>query len=259
MLKLFSSYEVKPNATFKKIFSKLSAEINFKYKCDSNNSRKIRAIKKLKTRLGRLIRDFEGNIIRHKIELKESDSKLLSTLKTVYGQSALSSSDLKQFNSNNKHVYSIHAPEVECIIKGKLNKKCEFGNKVSISRCKDSNFVLAAKSFHGNPYDGHTLNATIQEVEQNTKITIKKVFLDRGYKGSDYSSKGKIYTPYTHKKMSDDDKKNMKRRSAIEATISHLKNYYRLGTNYLKGKIGDIINPILASIGLNFSKIISSI
>jgi IS5 family transposase len=188
--------------------------------------------------------------------LHSRDIELLRVLKTVYSQSVLSSKDLKEFNSQNTHIYSIHSPEVECISKGKLNKKYEFGNKVSIASCLAKNFILSAKTFHNNPYDGHTLFATVSDIQNNTRVLIEKVFVDRGYRGNDYPSKGKIFSPYTTKKLEDQDKKDMKRRSAIEASISHLKRYYRLGRNYLKGKIGDIINPILASIGYNFAKIL---
>lgn len=191
--------------------------------------------------------------------MKDTDYEIFCILKTVHAQSVLSASELKKFNKEYKHIYSIHAPEVECISKGKLNKKYEFGNKVSIVSSISKNFILTAKTFHGNPYDGHTLAETIESVEKNTKFLISKVFLDRGYRGNNYSLKGKIYTPYTSKTLSDEDKKNMKRRSAIEASISHLKRYYRMGRNYLKGKFGDIINPILASIGLNFSQILSAL
>ena len=206
--------------------------------------------------MGRLIRDFETKLEKYNKKLLNSDNELLRILRTIHDQSVLSAIDLKKFNAENDHIYSIHAPEAECISKGKLNKKYEFGNKVSIASCLSKNFILCAKSFHGNPYDGHTLSSTIEDIQKNTNVFIEKVFVDRGYRGNDYPSKGKVFSPYTTKKLSDENKANMKRRSAIEASISHLKRYFRMGRNYLKGKIGDIINPILASIGLNFSKIL---
>ncbi len=259
LLTLFEKYRLKPKETFKKIFNKLQAEVNFKYKADSKAAKKIATIKKLKTRLGRLIRDFNIKLKVQNKTMLSSDLETFKIINTVHDQSVLTASELKKFNEEFKHVYSVHAPEVECISKGKLKKKYEFGNKVSIATCINKNFILAAKSFHENPYDGHTLAATIADVEKNTKGSIQKVFLDRGYRGNDYSAKSKIYTPYTTKSLSEEDKKNMKRRSAVEASISHLKNYYRMGRNYLQGKMGDIINPILASIGLNFSQILAKI
>ncbi|MGN8117439.1 hypothetical protein [Labrys sp. 22185] len=68
-------------------------------------------------------------------------------------------------------VYSLHAPEVECISKGKPHKPYEFGVKVSIAtplnRCKGGQFVLHAKAMPGNPYDGHTLATVIPQIEQS--------------------------------------------------------------------------------------------
>ncbi|MDI2111680.1 IS5/IS1182 family transposase, partial [Bradyrhizobium sp. Mp64] len=58
-------------------------------------------------------------------------------------------------------VYALHAPEVECIGKGKARAPYEFGCKVSIATPvtspKGGQFVLHAKALHGNPFDGHTL------------------------------------------------------------------------------------------------------
>lgn len=73
-------------------------------------------------------------------------------------------------------MYSHHAPEVKCIGKGKLHKPYEFGNKVSIAVSGKNNFVLCVKSFHGNPYDGRTLNQTVEKVRGilDTDSPIKK-------------------------------------------------------------------------------------
>jgi IS5 family transposase len=84
---------------------------------------------------------------------------------------------------------------------------------------------------------------------------LQKVFVDFGYRGSNFSEKSKIYTPYTKKNLSKEDKLMQKRRSAIEPIIGHLKNFCRMGRNYLKGKTGDIINPIISAIGLNLRRI----
>lgn len=83
------------------------------------------------------------------------------------------------------------------------------------------------------------------------ETTVKKVFVDLGYIGNDFKEKGKVYTPRTRKELSKEDKMMQKRRSAIEPIIVHLKNFCRMGGNYLKGEMGDIINPIISAIGLN--------
>lgn len=177
----------------------------------------------------------------------------------IHAQSVLKKQEKITYKENNKILYSFHAEEVECIGKGKLHKPYEFGNKVAIAVSGRGNFIVGVKSFHGNPYDGHTLNQTIQEVRKTTKgepdLSFEKIFVDLGYKGNDFSEKSKIYTPKTKKNLSKEDKKMQKRRSAIEPIIGHLKNFGRMGRNYLKGKIGDIINPYISAIGLNLGNI----
>ncbi len=142
---------------------------------------------------------------------------------------------------------------MECIGKGKLNKPYEFGNKVGVAVSGGGNFILGVKSFHGNPYDGHTLNATVEEVRKVVcdVQSVEKYFVDLGYRGSDFSEKGKVYLPNTKKNLNKEDRRMLKRRSAIEPIIGHLKNFGRMGRNYLKGKIGDIISPVISAIGLN--------
>ncbi len=102
-----------------------------------------------------------------------------------------------KYKESNKILYSFHAPEVECIGKGKLNKKYEFGNKVSITVSGRGNFVLGVSSFHNNPYDGHTLNQALEGVEKVTGVEVQKSFVDNGYKGNNVSEKKKIFMPST--------------------------------------------------------------
>ncbi len=165
---------------------------------------------------------------------------------------------MKSF-AGNEVLYSFHAEEVECIGKGKLNKPYEFGNKVAIAMSGQGNFILGVESFHGNPYDGHTLEQTVKKMEKTTGQAAGKLFLDLGYRGNNYSKKSKIYTPYTKKELSKSDKKMQKRRSAIEPVIGHLKQYGRMGRNYLKGKIGDRLNPLISAIGFNLKSITNQI
>jgi len=60
----------------------------------------------------------------------------------------------QQRKSKNK-LYSIDAPEVECISKGKTHKPYEFGCKVGVATTNESNWVVGVQALHGNPYDGH--------------------------------------------------------------------------------------------------------
>ncbi|RZI47242.1 hypothetical protein EDM53_02940 [Rickettsiales endosymbiont of Peranema trichophorum] len=145
--------------------------------------------------------------------------------------------------------------ELLTLRKGKLNKPYEFGNKVSIAVSGRGNFVVGVKSFHDNPYDGHTLEQTILAVKA-LGIEPGKYFVDLGYRGHNHRAKSKVYLPNTRKKhLSKEEKLMQKRRSAIEPIIGHLKQYGRMGRNYLKGIIGDVINPLISAIGLNLRAI----
>src|SRR5207302_1718635 len=128
-----------------------------------------RALKKLRTYLGRVIRDIARKI--------EGRTDLLGEI--VLGRMlalARRVLDQKQHQSGPK-VYSLHAPEVECIGKGKAHRPYEFGVKVSVattlSRAKGGQFVTHAKSLPGNPYDGHTLKTVLAAAGYNFRRLIR--------------------------------------------------------------------------------------
>ena len=241
------------NETYAKSFKYKMIKL-WKYKKDSKAPQRRKIMISLKVRLGRLIRICQRAIEQSKLELSESDDIILSRAKNIHAQSVLKKKAKDIYKQDNKVIYSFHAPEVECIGKGKLNKPYEFGNKVGIAISGRGNFVLGIKSFHGNPYDGHTLDQTVTAVRKLSPVPCK-IFVDLGYVGHNFKEKSKVFTAKTKKTLSKDDKKMQKRRSAIEPIIGHLKNFGRMGRNYLKGVIGDIINPLISAVGLNLRRI----
>lgn len=241
------------NETYAKTFKYKTIKL-WKYKEDSKARQRRKIMISLKVRLGRLIRICQRAIEKSKLELSEEDGAILSRAKNIHAQSILKKKDKDIYKKENKIIYSFHAPEVECIGKGKLNKPYEFGNKVGIAVSGRGNFVLGIKSFHGNPYDGHTLDQTVAELRKLSPET-SKIFVDLGYTGHNFKEKGKVFTAKTKKTLSNDDKKMQKRRSAIEPIIGHLKNFGRMGRNYLKGVVGDIVNPLISAVGLNLRRI----
>src|SRR5690625_414831 len=140
-----------------------------------------KAVKKLRTYLGRVIRDIE-----RKTEGQAVSEDLQELL--VTGRKLL----LQERNSKNK-VYSVHAPEVECISKGKAHKRYEFGCKVSVAATSKVGWVVAAQAQHGNPYDGHTLASTIEQFERLTNTTPNEMFVDMGYRKHDYTGTSLIH------------------------------------------------------------------
>ena len=131
-----------------------------------------RKIKQLKTYLGRVYRDILRQLEKRE-ELKEIFSPHLNRINQLLNQS-------KQ--TQNK-IYSLHAPEVECIGKGKAHKKYEFGVKTSLMTTHKSNFVIGITTFPGNPYDGHTLDLALNQAEQLIGRRPEICYADRGYRG----------------------------------------------------------------------------
>lgn len=200
-------------------------------------------IKQLRSRLGRLIRDIERQLskltisdIAHKKLLQK-----LSLAKRIYEQ---------RRDSSNK-VYSLHEPDVSCIAKGKIHKKYEFGCKVGIVSTLKNSFILAAKSFQNNPYDGHTLKPLLEIAEANTKVTTKTIVLDDGYKGCKRQFPEKTVMLTRDRNLSKSMKKKLKKRSKVEPVIGLAKAKCGLARNKLKGIAGDAINALLAAIAYN--------
>lgn len=254
LVKLCHRLDINLNETYAKVF-KLDTIKLWKYKEQSKAKKRNKIMKHLKVLLGRLIRIFERKLEENKIVLEDDNLESYAKIKKIHAQSVLSRSEKEEYKQGANILYSYHAPEVECIGKGKLHKPYEFGNKVGIAVTGRGNFVLCAKSFHNNPYDGHTLAGTVKAVEDLTAEEVKQMFVDLGYKGSNVKEKGKVYTPYTKKRLTKADKAMMKRRSAIEPVIGHLKQYGRMGRNRLSGVIGDILNPLISAVGFNLRSI----
>jgi len=162
-------------------------------------------------------------------------------------------------NSKNK-VYSVHEPQVECISKGKAHKRYEFGCKVSIAASSEGGWLLAAQAHHGNPYDGHTLTATMEQLAKLTGAAPEQVFVDMGYRGHGYDGPSNMHVDKQRRgRIAKSTWKWMKRRSAIEPTIGHLKSGKRLDKNRLKGALGDQMNVIMSAAGMNFHKLLKAL
>lgn len=205
-------------------------------------------VKKLKTFLGCVARDIERKISGNR-ELENHFSKDLE----------MASRLLLQKRNDKGKLYSLHAPEVECISKGKAHKKYEFGCKVGVVTTSKDNFVIGAKAFHGNPYDGHTLKESISQAEKLGKFTAKEVYVDMGYRKHDYDGEAEVHLARRGlRKVKHSLRKWLKRRSAIEPVIGHMKNDGRLGRNYLLGEEGDKMNAILCGAGHNMRKLLAA-
>jgi IS5 family transposase len=207
-----------------------------------------KALRKLKTYLGRTIRDI-GRRIAGEADLEAIFLKPLHLAGRVLEQNR---------HHRGRKVYSLHAPEVECIGKGKAHAPYEFGVKVSLAttlhRSKGGQFALHAKALPGNPYDGHTLATIIPDMEKTIGAGIERILADAGYRGHNapQSHKFRVYTSGQKRRMTPAIKREMRRRAAVEPVIGHIKSEHRMGRNYLAHSGGDAINAILAAAGYNF-------
>jgi IS5 family transposase len=128
-----------------------------------------------------------------------------------------------------------------------------------LQRCKGGQFVAHVKALPGNPYDGHTLGAVIPEIEQQIGASLTRVIADAGYRGHNAppGHRLRVYTAGQKRRVTERIKRELRRRSAVEPVIGHLKAEHRMDRNYLAGRTGDAINPILAAIGYNFRLLIT--
>src|ERR1700688_2193755 len=211
-----------------------------------------RMLKKLRTYLGRVIRDIDRKIDGDS-RLQVVFAKLLPLARRVGEQ---------QQRQRRPKVYYLHAPEVECIGKGKSHRPYECGVKVSVAttlkHCKGGQFVTHVKALSGNPYDGHTLATVIPDMEALVGNTIARILADKGYRGHnappDY--KFRVFLSGQKRGVTPAIKRELRRRAAVEPVIGHLKSEHRMGRNYLWYRQGDAINAVLAAAGYNFRLLI---
>jgi IS5 family transposase len=197
--------------------------------------------RKLRTYLGRVIRDIQSKAS----DLDEEIEQLLAIAQRIY----------EQQRSDTDKVYSVWAPEVECISKGKAHKRYEFGNKVSVVSTSKKNWVVGVKALHNNPYDGHTLGEALRQVKAMLGRQPRKAFCDRGYRGVPDVIGGTTIHLAGKRVQSRALLRWMRRRSAIEPVIGHMKADHGMERNHLKGREGDMINAILSGCGFNIKKL----
>jgi IS5 family transposase len=206
-----------------------------------------KALKKLKGYTGRVMRDLR----RH---LQDIPSGLLRD--QITGKLALVSQLLHQPLRGSGKIYALHEPEVDCISKGKARVRYEFGTKVSIATTLDEGFVVGMRALPGNPYDGHTLAEALEQVEILTDQRPELAVVDRGYRGHGVEAT-RVLISGTRRGLTPKLISDLRRRSAIEAEIGHMKTDGRLSRSPLKGSFGDTLFAVLCGCGHNIRKILA--
>jgi IS5 family transposase len=214
-------------------------------------NRHRKQLRLLRSRLGRIIRDIGRKIA------GDADLEAVFQWPLIYASQIRS----QQQRQRGWKLYSFHAPEVECIGKGKASAPYEFGVKVSVvttnARAPGGQFVLNAKALPGNPYDGHTLKGAIEATERLTGCSIERAYVDKGYRGHDASNPHRVFISGQKRGVFGAIKRELRRRSAIEAVIGHMKTEGHLARCYLKGSVGDAANAILTAVGHNLRLVLA--
>ena len=231
--------------------AKRAAMMASRYAHAKQFKRHHRQLRLLRGRLGRIIRDIRRKIA-DRPELEAIFEAPLARAAQIRSQ---------QQRQRGWKLYSFHAPEVECIGKGKASAPYEFGVKASIvttnGRAPGGQFVLHAKSLPGNPYDGHTLGAVVDATEKLTGCAIERAYVDKGYRGHDATNPRRVFISGQKRGLFGVIKRELKRRSAIEPVIGHMKTDGHLGRCHLKGRDGDNANVILTAVGHNLRRVLA--
>ena len=206
-----------------------------------------KALKKLKGYAGRVMRDLRRQLD----DIPEGGLRDRITAKL-----ALVSRLLHQQPKGADKIYALHEPEVDCISKGKARVRYEFGCKVSVATTLDEGFVVGMRSFAGNPYDGHTLKEAVEQVAILTDQRPDLAVVDRGYRGHGVEAT-RVLISGTRRGLTPKLIADLRRRSAIEAEIGHMKTDGRLSRCPLKGAIGDAVFAALNACGHNIRKILA--
>lgn len=208
-----------------------------------------KALRTLKGYTGRVMRD-----LRRQIDLIPSGAFRETVLDTLVLVSRL----LHQAPRGGGKIYALHEPDVDCISKGKARVRYEFGSKVSIATTINEGFVVGMRALPGNPYDGHTLAEALEQVEILTEQRPAIAVVDRGYRGHGVETT-RVLISGSRRGLTPSLKALLRRRSAIEPEIGHMKTDGRLARCPLKGLCGDAIFAVLCGCGHNLRKILSHI
>ena len=145
---------------------------------------------------------------------------------------------------------------MDCISEGKARVRYESGTKVSIATTLAGGFMVGMRTVPGNPYDGHTLGEALQQVDILTGFCPTLAVVDRGYRGHGVQGT-QVLVSGTRRGLTPRLRRLLRRRSAIEPEIGHMKSDGRLARCTLKGTLGDALHAVLCGCGHNIRKILA--
>ena len=214
-----------------------------------------RVLKRQRTVLGRLLRDIERKLSGASDERQAALRLWIERAWQI----------CRQRPKDKNKLYALHAPEVECIGKGKARQPYEFGVKVSLAITHKQGLIVGARSFPGNPYDGHTLHAQLEQ----TAILLealpgsprpKTAVVDLGFRGVDAEvAPVELVHRGKYKSLTAVQRRWLKRRQAVEPIIGHAKADHGMRRCWLKGQTGDALHAVLCAAGFNLRWLLRAI
>ena len=199
-----------------------------------------RVLRRQRTLLGRVIRDIQRRLDASTAAARDALSPILERAERLHRQ-----------RQKDKHkLYALHAPEAECISKGKARTPYEFGVKVGLAVTARRGLIVGARSFPGNPYDGDTLAEQLEQVAVLTDCKPTTAIVDLGFRGRQVAGVDIVHRGKT-KTLTRTQRRWLKRRQAIEPIIGHVKDDCRMRRCHLKGALGDAMHALLCAAGYN--------
>lgn len=199
-----------------------------------------RVLKRQRTVLGRLLRDVQRQLVGASEAARIALTPWLDRAERLH----------QQRPKDKDKLYALHAPEVECIGKGKARQPYEFGVKVGLAITARQGLIVGARSFPGNPYDGDTLAEQLEQVECLTRIKPQTAIVDLGFRGREIPGITTLHRGKA-KSLTKSQWRWVKRRQAIEPIIGHVKDDCGMRRCALKGSEGDAFHALLCAAGYN--------
>ena len=249
LVKLANDHDIALRQNYNRQAPRMAVQVG-RYAHAKQFKRMRKTLKALRVRVGRVHREIARNVSALPQQLQAKAQTLLERTGRI----------LTQKTKDKNKLYALHAPEVECISKGKARTPYEFGVKVSIATTLKEGLVVGCRSMPGNPYDGHTLDETLEQVGIlcGTDKKPSTAIVDKGYRGAQIDGV-RILMSGQKRGITKRLKAMIKRRSAIEPTIGHMKMDGRLGRNPLKGALGDALHAVMCGAGHNLRLILAAL
>lgn len=244
LVKAAASHGLKLRQNYNREAPRLAGQIS-RYAHAKQYKRMRKTLRTLRSRVGRVMRDVERQLDAVGGCGRAGLQELIGRTKRI----------LSQKPKDKNKLYALHAPEVECLAKGKARTPYEFGVKVSITTTHKEGLVVGMRSMPGSPYDGHTLAEALEQAAILSDVTPEVAVVDRGYKGVAIDGV-KVYHPGLRRGITRGLRAMIKRRSATEPAIGHMKSDGKLGRNWLKGALGDALHAVLCGAGHNLRMIL---